>query len=65
MPLKRKGDQILTTMLGVKFLMADGDIEVACRADRELLRNLLEHGSGFGCGCLPAASSDDRASGER
>lgn len=26
-------------MLGVKFLMVDGDTEVACRADRQLLRN--------------------------
>lgn len=25
-------------MLGVKFLMQDGDVEVPCRADRDLLR---------------------------
>lgn len=39
MPLKRTSDQTLTTMLGVKFLMINGDVEVSCRADRELLRN--------------------------
>jgi hypothetical protein len=39
MPLKRKSDWILVTMLGVKFLMKDGEVEVACRADRNLLRN--------------------------
>jgi hypothetical protein len=39
MPLTRKSDRILVTMLGVKFLMTDGAREVACRADRELLRH--------------------------
>jgi hypothetical protein len=39
MPLTRKIDRTLTTMLGVKFLMQDGDAEVPCRADRELLRH--------------------------
>jgi hypothetical protein len=39
MPLKRSKEQVLTTMMGVKFLMRDGDKEVACRAARELLRN--------------------------
>jgi len=38
MPLKRKSDRVLTTMLGVKFLMENGVVEVSCRADRELLR---------------------------
>jgi Protein of unknown function (DUF1488) len=38
MPLTRSKDQVLTTMMGVKFLMCDGDMEVACRAERELLR---------------------------
>ena len=38
MPLTRGKEQVLTTMMGVKFLMRDGDTEVACRADRELLR---------------------------
>jgi hypothetical protein len=36
MPLSRsKG---VTTMFWVKFLMRDGETEVACRAARELLR---------------------------
>ncbi len=39
MPLKRSLDRILSTMLGVKFLMEDGKTEVACRADRKLLRH--------------------------
>jgi hypothetical protein len=39
MPLVRKSDRILTTMRGVKFLMTAGAAEVACRADRDLLRN--------------------------
>jgi hypothetical protein len=38
MPLTRSKEQVLTTMLGVKFLMRDGETEVACRAARELLR---------------------------
>jgi hypothetical protein len=38
MPLTRSKEQILTTMMGVKFLMCDGTTEVACRAARELLR---------------------------
>ena len=38
MPLARSNEQILTTMMGVKFLMRDGEVEVACRATRELLR---------------------------
>lgn len=29
-------------MLGVKFLMQDGDVEVPCRADRDLLRNRFQ-----------------------
>jgi hypothetical protein len=39
MPLKRMNDRTLPTMLGVKFLMQSGSIEVACRAARDLLRN--------------------------
>lgn len=39
MPLKRMDDRTLTTMLGVKFMMLHGAVEVACRAERELLRN--------------------------
>jgi hypothetical protein len=38
MPLTRGNEQILTTMMGVKFLMRDGNGEVACRAAREMLR---------------------------
>lgn len=38
MPLTRSSEEVLTTMMGVKFLMRDGDREVACRAARELLR---------------------------
>ena len=38
MPLTRSNEQILTTMMGVKFLMHDGKAEVACRAAREMLR---------------------------
>src|SRR5258708_34394001 len=38
MPLTRRNEKILTTMMGVKFLMRDGKTEVACRAARELLR---------------------------
>jgi hypothetical protein len=38
MPLTRSNERILTTMMGVKFLMRDGEAEVACRAARELLR---------------------------
>jgi hypothetical protein len=33
------GNRTLTTMLGVKFLMQNGGLEVACRAERDLLRN--------------------------
>jgi hypothetical protein len=36
--LTRSKERVLTTMLGVKFLMRDGETEVACRAERELLR---------------------------
>ena len=42
MPLTRGKEQILTTMMGVKFLMRDGDTEVACRAERELLRHRFD-----------------------
>jgi hypothetical protein len=38
MPLTPGKEQVLTTMMGVKFLMRDGDLEVACRAARGLLR---------------------------
>jgi len=38
MPLTRSTEQILVTMMGVKFLMHDGKTEVACRVSRELLR---------------------------
>jgi Protein of unknown function (DUF1488) len=38
MPLVRSKEEVLTTMMGVKFLMRDGDMEVACRAAREMLR---------------------------
>ena len=41
-PLSRKLDRTLVTMLGVKFLMQDGDVEVPCRADRELLRSCFQ-----------------------
>jgi Protein of unknown function (DUF1488) len=37
MPLTRSKEQILVTMNGVKFLMADGATEVPCRAARGLL----------------------------
>jgi hypothetical protein len=39
MPLTRSKEQILITMNGVKFLMADGATEVPCRATRELLED--------------------------
>jgi Protein of unknown function (DUF1488) len=39
MPLTRSKEQILITMNGVKFLMADGATEVPCRASRELLED--------------------------
>jgi hypothetical protein len=39
MPLTRGKEQVLTTMMGVKFLMRDGDLDVACRAARGLLRH--------------------------
>jgi Protein of unknown function (DUF1488) len=38
MPLTRGSERVLTTMMGVKFLMCDGVTDVACRAGRELLR---------------------------
>ena len=38
MPLMRGKEEVLTTMMGVKFLMREGDREVACRASREMLR---------------------------
>lgn len=38
MPLDRKLDRVLATMLGVKFLMTDGETEVACRIDQQALR---------------------------
>jgi hypothetical protein len=37
MPLTRSKQQILVTMKGVKFLMADGETEVPCTASHELL----------------------------
>jgi hypothetical protein len=39
MPLTRRKEQVLATMNGVKFLMADGATEVPCRASRELLED--------------------------
>ena len=42
MPLTRSKEQILITMNGVKFLMADGATEVPCRAARELLEDRFE-----------------------
>jgi hypothetical protein len=39
MPLARSKEQILITMNGVRFLMADGATEVPCRAARELLED--------------------------
>ena len=39
MPLTRSKEEILVTMNGVKFLMADGATEVPCRATRELLED--------------------------
>jgi Protein of unknown function (DUF1488) len=39
MPLTRSKEQILVTMNGVKFLMADGATEVPCRATQELLQD--------------------------
>ena len=39
MPLTRSKEEILITMNGVKFLMADGATEVPCRASRELLED--------------------------
>jgi hypothetical protein len=39
MPLTRSTEQILITMNGVRFLMADGATEVPCRAARELLED--------------------------
>jgi hypothetical protein len=39
MPLTRSKEEILITMNGVKFLMADGSTEVPCRASRELLED--------------------------
>src|SRR5262245_46594528 len=39
MPLARSKEEILITMNGVKFLMADGTTEVPCRASRELLED--------------------------
>jgi len=37
MPLTRSKQQILVTMKGVKFLMADRETEVPCTAAHELL----------------------------
>jgi hypothetical protein len=37
MPLKRSKEQLLLSMNGVTFLMADGDTEVPCRVSQELL----------------------------
>jgi hypothetical protein len=39
MPLTRRKEQILATMNGVRFLMADGPTEVPCRASRDLLED--------------------------
>jgi hypothetical protein len=38
MPLTRCKEEVLTTMMGVKVLMRDSDTEVACRAERKMLR---------------------------
>jgi Protein of unknown function (DUF1488) len=48
MPLTRSNEQILTTMMGVKFLMRDGNAEVACRAAREMLRYRFGSSDGDG-----------------
>jgi Protein of unknown function (DUF1488) len=50
MPLTRSNEQILTTMMGVKFLMRDGNAEVACRAAREMLRYRFGSSDGDGDG---------------
>jgi len=39
MPLTRAGEEFVTTSAGVDFLMEDGNVEVACRATREMLRD--------------------------
>jgi hypothetical protein len=48
MPLVRSKEEVLTTMMGVKFLMRDSDREVACRAARELLRFRFDSRDGDG-----------------
>jgi hypothetical protein len=50
MPLTRSNEHILTTMMGVKFLMRDGKAEVACRAAREMLRYRFGSSDGDGDG---------------
>ena len=39
MPLTRAREEFVTTSAGVDFLMEDGNVEVACRATREMLRD--------------------------
>ena len=48
MPLQRKLDQILPTMLGMKFLMTDGEVEVACRVNQQVLRYRFGSGDSDG-----------------
>jgi hypothetical protein len=44
MPLKRSVEEILVTMDGVEFLMADESTEVPCRAECGLLRDRFGSG---------------------
>ena len=39
MPLTRAGEDFVTTIGGVDFLMEDGNVEVPCRAERKMLRD--------------------------
>ena len=39
MPLTRGRDEFFSTLNGVSFLMEDGNVEVRCRAVREMLRD--------------------------
>ena len=39
MPLTRGSDEVQVTTRGIEFLMEDGNLEVPCRAAREMLRD--------------------------
>jgi len=63
MPLTRGREEFVATMNGVRFLMLDGNAEIACRAASALLRE--QYGSeGEGAGDA-AAFKDNRSAIER